>query len=609
MRKSQPSTGVRPLRAGLVVAATAVTAVAGLAAPAYATDVAVTITPAQAITGTVVTFAGTNVLSGITAPGGRFVLSTATCPTAYNGANGGTAAVTLVKTDANGGTVVVPALAAGAYKLCLYADATSGAIAGHSSSSLTTVASGTIPSPGSNAGGAQTFTSTGAFTSVTGTIGVTFTKDATSCPDKYTPTSTTATVISGTAVKAGSNAATVTVPNTLVVGTNYLTCLYNGSTAASSTLLARATANYSVMPPITISPKNGPAGGGYSMTVAAATANSITSSTPGVTYTTGNCTALYTDGGGSADPWAGVVTKISNSKVAVAVPAGVTTTDPTATYNVCLYNGVSGSSALLGAPGVLTIAPALAYGTMTVSVNGATGGSLPGSGPAQGGTLVAFKGITGLPSQAAVVAGATLSATLGTSPITGLEVTATDEITGYTTPHAAGNEKLTVTTSAGSVTTTGNAFTFSYGVTSTPSTAAGTATTVTLDILGSGFGSLTYAAGAEADATHTPGGAPGVGVYLVNNGWYAAAEGADKVWTTGLITQCTGVTKISDTELICTLDLTKSFDGTYHYVPGTVPDGVYDVAVVNDASLTTTLAVDTNISRVSSGSVFTVASY
>jgi len=614
MRKSQPSTGARPWRAGLVVAAAAATAVAGLAAPAYAADVAVTVTPTQVVTGSVITFTGTNVLSGITAPGGRFVASTGTCPATYDGTSGGTAASTLTKTDANGGTITVPSgLTAAAYKICLYANATTGAIAGHSSSTVTVVNSGTFASPGPTGGGTQTFTGTGLFTSVTGTIGVTFTAAATSCPDKYTPTSTSATVITGTAARSGNNTATVTVPSTLVAGTNYQVCLYNGTTSGSSALLARATTTYTVAAPIVISPRNGPAGGGYSITVAAATANSLTSSGPGVTFTTGSCTSTYTDGGGSADPWAGVVTKISNSKVAVAVPAGVTTTDPTATYSVCLYNGTSGTSPLLGAPAILTIAPALSFGTVLVSVNGATAGALPGSGPAQGNTLVAFSGITGLPTQAAVDAGATLSASLGGSPITDLEVTDTDEITGYTSAHAAGNAKLTVTTAAGSVQTTADAFTFSYGITTQPSTAPSTATAVTLDILGSGFGSLTYSSSAEATGSTTPGGGAGVGVYLVTNGWYAAATGTGsngvKVWVTGLITQCTGVTKISDNEMICTLNLTKSFDGSFHYNTGAVPDGVYNVAVVNDASLTTTLQVDVNVSRISSGSVFTVANY
>jgi len=601
MRKSQSTSGIRPLRAGIAVAATAAAAVVGLAAPAYAADIAVTLTPTQAPTagGQVVTFTGSTVLTSIATgvAGARWVASTATCGGTYD-IGGGTTGGVATKTDANSGTVVTPALAAGSYKLCLYATNTTGAIAGHSTTFVTVVPSGTVPSPGPTAGGDFTLTATSAFTTATGTLGVTYTAAATTCPDKYTPA---APAIIGTAVRAGNNTATVTAPNTLLVNTSYQVCVYGGTVATTSSLLARGTGAMTVKPAVTISPKNGPSGGNYTMTLSTPTAV-ITNSTPVALITLTSCPVGYVVGSG-VDPWAGGVTKISNSKVAVSVPAGVATTDPTAAYNVCLYNGAAG--ALLGAPGILTVAPALSFGTISVSVNGA-GANPTGGGPAQGGTAVTITGITGLPTQGSIDAGATLTARLGNSPITGLTVTAPTAISGTTSPHAAGDETLTVTTAAGSATTPGTVFTFSYGITSAPNTAA-TDASVTVDVLGSGFDSLTFSSTAEADASDPP--ANGVGVFLVSNEWYALADSTNSIIAAGLVAQCVNVTKISDVELICTLNLADSLDSAGLLLAGTeVPQGAYNVAVVNDSDAAT-LTVDANISRISSASVFTVADY
>ncbi|HET6483528.1 MAG TPA: IPT/TIG domain-containing protein [Actinoplanes sp.] len=602
MRKSQSTSGIRPLRAGIAVAATAAAAVVGLAAPAYAADVAVTTTPTQASTagGQVITFSGTNVLNLIAdaTAGARWILSTATCGAAYDTANNGTAGGTATKSDASSGTVVLPALALGTYKLCLYATAApGGAIAGHSTTTVSVVPFAPVPGTGPITGGDFTLTSTGAFTTATGTLGVTYTAAATTCPDKYTPTAPSTTILTGTAVKSGNNAATVTVPNTLLAGVNYQVCVYGGTVAASSSLLVRSTGAMTVKPAISISPRNGPAATAYTLTASTATPV-ITNASPVAHITSGFCPATY-NGSSVVDPFVGVVTKISNSKVAVAVPTGVTTANPTAAFNVCVYNGTG--NALVGAPATLTVAPALSFSGVTVSVNGGTAAGT-GDGPAQGGSLVTITGISGLPTQDSVNAGATLTARFGNSPLTGLTVSGST-ITGTTSPHAAGAETLTVTTAAGSA-TSASIFTFSYGITTAPNTAL-YESVVTLDILGSGF-DLLGSASAKATNAAVPG--AGVGVFLVNNSWYGTAEGNDIV-AAGLVAQCANVIKISDVELICTLDLGESLDASgFLDVGNSVARGVYNVALVNDAS-TSTVTVDSNVSRISSSSVFTVADY
>jgi hypothetical protein len=613
MRKSQSTTGFRPLRAGIAVAATAAAVVAGTSTPAFAADVAVTVTPAQVPSagGTVLTVSGTNVFNGITAPGARFVAGTAACGTAYTTTPVvGTASGTVTKTGTDAGTVVVPSgLTPGSYKLCLFADTSSGAIAGHSSTNITVVPSVSINAPGPSAGNnVVPFTSTGTFTTATTGVGVTFTPTATPatavCADRYTTTATGTTIVTGAAARSGTdanNTVNITMPSTLTQGTQYVVCLYNGTVAGTSALLARATNTYSVLPQATLNPKNGASGTTYTITLSTPTPL-ITASAPAVTFTTTACPTTYATGS-SAQPFAsGTVTKISNSKLAVVVPATVTATVPTA-FNACLYADNT-SGALLAAAPTLTVAPGAGFTTVVISSNGQT----VTGGPAQGGSVLTFTGLSGLPTPTEVANGATLSASFGKSPLTDVTPISANSFSGTTTAHAAGADKLTVTTAAGSATTPATVYSFSYGITVTPNTAA--SGTPKLDILGSGF--LNANISTPATASIAPTSTAGLGVFLVTNAWYPATT---TILKTGLISQCTNIVIISDTELLCDLLLTNSIDpanSTQAYglaaTPAAVPIGVYNIVVVNDVT-DTSLTADVDYSRISSGSTFTVAPY
>src|SRR3954451_13024695 len=145
MRKSQERSGIRPIRAGLAVAATAAAVVAGFAAPAYAVPTTTTIAgPPQIPTqgGGILYVTGTGAFDE--AVYGRLIPSaTASCP--GNGSAGApsatnvevTAANISVAVDGNSATVTTPALSAGAWRLCTY-DSDNAASSGESTSTTVT---------------------------------------------------------------------------------------------------------------------------------------------------------------------------------------------------------------------------------------------------------------------------------------------------------------------------------------------------------------------------------------------------------------------------------------------------------------------------------------
>ena len=592
MRKSEPRTGRRSLRAGIAVAATAAAVMAGTTLPAWAAVNGTLSTNTGPVGGgTSVTLSTTAGFAGMTTAKARFAAS---CPTTF-GTTSPTnldATVTLAG-NTNDATATVPSLAAGTYKMCVYASATSvagtTALTAGSTDSLVLAGSTTpltmAPAAGPVTGTTTTATGIGPYLASATTPAVTF--RITTCPVAYTATG--ATVVTSTKPSNGANAVvSITVPGTLTSGTTYKVCVYAG-TSGSSALLGNST--YSVLPSATVSPTAGNSGGNNTITISVPT-NTVTGGSPAATFTTGSCPSTYSVGS-SAEPYAsGTVIKISSAKVAVPVPSDVTVLNSAATtmWNVCLYASAAGN--LLAVPPVYTVAPTLDLSTPTLDITG---------GPAQGGTLVTVSGLTGIPQ----AAGALLTASLGTSDITGITVVDGTSFSGYTTSHGAGPVPLNVTTAAGTQTSPGNVFTYSYGITSTPSQAA-PASTPTMDVMGAGFSAL-----ASNFTDYPTGTATKSHVLLVDNVWYDARPGGVTGGTTTAlgatfpVTQCKGVTVISDNELICTLDLANTLSTTGTVLAADVPVGVYQIAVVNDASTLTS----TNFSIISSGSTFTVSTY
>ncbi|MEU4557984.1 IPT/TIG domain-containing protein [Actinoplanes sp. NPDC023936] len=601
MRKSQPRTGFRPLRAGTVVAAAAVAVVAGTAAPAFGVtgEMSVDTAPIGGGTTTVVTAVGAFTTLNNEAKA-RFVASTANCGTTFGTSTTGIGTVAIDNDDT--ATVTIPALAAGSYKGCIYASATTvggtTALTVNTTDLLVVSAASTTPTLSQTAGpvaggNAITATGVGPYLASATTPAATFKlNSAGACNATYLTTGVTTATI--TKVAADANAgiaantvASITVPSGLTASSAYKICIYAGN-ASNSALLATAT--YTPLPPATLSPTAGNSGGTNTITLTTASAI-IEGDAPGAIFTLENCPATYTTG--NADYLNVVtITKISNSKVALLVPATVEVEDDvaTSTYNTCLYSNKT-TGPLLAAPASYTVAPALDLGTAVAS---------PAGGPAQGGTSVLFTGLEGIPE----ADDALLTATLGGKAMTDIRVIDDTSFRATTPASAAGPAALSVTTSAGTQNKAA-IFTYSYGITTAPNAAVAN-TTPTLDIMGAGFNDLVVTNTNDYDDASSR-------VFLVTTDWFASASGGTNgAWATvDPVTACTGIVVISDVELICTLALNNLLDATtkdFTAATDEVADGTYSLVVVEDASDTSTL-VDVDFSRISSGSTFTVADY
>jgi len=610
MRKSQARTGHRPLKVVAAAAFATAAVLASTAVPAYAATFTLSTSQVAVAGGTVLylsggTFLNTNYI--------RFALSSNSCPTLYTTSQTGAVdggAVTAV----GGGTtayVTTPALPAGTYKPCLYVDSTTGGA--HADTTAATVTAVNVaalaPTTGVSADKVTLTAGSGIFTLTT--YSTEFVSGVTACPSTYTTASSTAIV--GVTAKTSTTVLTVTVPSTLVVGTPYYICSYVGASAGSSALAARSNVTFAsfatTLPPLTVAPSGGSSGVATTVTVSVPTTSAVFTGTPDVLVTRNSCPLVRpADAALGAttlvEPYEPTVTKISNSKLAVTMPTTVIVggMDVTTAWNICTYASTSTSAVLLSAPAVYYVAPVLDVSGAQYAVgSGSAAGT--GSGPAQGGSQITVSSLTGIPT----ATGAILSATLGGSPINITAVNSSTSFTGTTSAHAAGAVKLAVTTSAGTKTTTTSPYTYTYGITVSPNTAA-TNTSPVLDITGAGFGSLSF-----GTVTDTVALAAGTSyVLLTNNTWnaqdFTSALDAQAVKA---VSFCNGVLPISDTEIICTLDLTQSIASVATNAPTfqatDVPAGTYTMTVVNSGE--DLLDTDYNYSIVSSGSTFTVAPY
>ncbi|MFF5079103.1 hypothetical protein ACFY36_18765 [Actinoplanes sp. NPDC000266] len=594
MRKSQARTGSRRMRAGLAAALTTVAVVGGAGTAAFAADEAVTLAQTTVPSGgaATVTLNGTGVFTGNFYA--RWVFSTATCALTYPAVSTSSTAPVVdggqitAANDTNSATLTTPALtAAKEWKVCLYVSnaANSSAIAGHSTNTAYSVPYAALSQAAGPTAGGNTITLTGTgFLPSTGTVATTF--NTATCPNKYTATGTTN--IAATSTRTAAGTATITVPNTIAARTPYNVCVYNGTTVGTSVLMGKSTGTYTGLATGTLSPTAGNSGGTNTITLSAPT-NTISGTDPAATFTTGTCPNEYGIGSG-AEPFASpLVTKISSAKVAIEVPTGVTVAQDAATtpYKVCLY--ASNAGTLITIPPTYTVAPTLEVSAAAIA-DGITGG------PAQGGTRITITGLQGIPQ----APGALLTAALGNAQLTDIEVIDDTSFSGTTSARGAGAVGLTVTTAAGTDASTGNIFTYSYGITITPNVAAPGATP-TIDVMGAGFLAL------ASNFSNYPGGTTANSrVLLVNNAWYAARPAETTVLATAApTTQCKNVTVISDNELICQLDLANTLTVGGTVSAGNVPQGAYQLVVAN---VGTGLAAG-NYSIISSGSTFTVATF
>ncbi|GGM97740.1 hypothetical protein FHR83_000247 [Actinoplanes campanulatus] len=633
MRKSTARRpGHRPLKAGGAAAAAAVLVLAGTATPASA---AITLSTSQVAIagGTVLYLTGGTALADTMAV--RFVPQTETnCPAAYDTAvtgavNGGLIDATSVTTA----HLTTPALPAGTYKTCIYASATTGAlVATETTANLVTAVNIAALSP-TTGQATEKITLTGSSAIFTGTSYTTQFVAGTECPALYTAplagtriNATSTVKVAATTSVPVNTAVTVTVPGTatvatLTAGTPYHVCSYGGTTAGTTPLAARSNVTFAsfdkTLPAVTVVPTGGSSGEATNLTLTAPTTTSpFAAGVPSVLATRNSCplTRPADAALGAAtglEPFEATVLKITNSKVAVTLPDDdviVGGKDVTTPWNLCAYASDDPAAAMATAPAVFTVAAVLDLSGAQFAVEGGAA-TATGSGPAQGGQTLTVSGLSGIPT----AAGATLTASLGGSPITNITVVDATSFTGTTTAHAPGPAHLSVTTSSGTKTTTGTPpYTFTYGINLTPNTAP-TGTSPVLDITGAGFGGLTF-------------GDVATGVALVDDESYVLLT--DNAWNDAVLTSarpaivqtganpvsyCNGVLPISDAEIICTLNLEDSITGaTADHTPtigtGTeVLDGTYTVTVVNDGQSVDSALV--NFSAVSSSSTFTVASF
>jgi hypothetical protein len=313
-------------------------------------------------------------------------------------------------------------------------------------------------------------------------------------------------------------------------------------------------------------------------------------------------------------PVTATVLRINSSRIAVTVPSGLAlpTGFTTAKFLMCVYDTNSTTASNLLATANYSIAAKPTITNIT-----------PTAGPALGGYTISVSG-TGFTSGT--------TATLGNVPISDATVNSTGTLLTGTAPArpAGSNISLVITTLGGTVSshdpnqdgvyTDATDFTLYNGLVVTPNTAP-SGTTPNLDVQGVGFSGMTL-----SDTTASPLGVAGstgtvntdfaadsvtttAHIVLVSkSSGYAAAAGASG---TRPVTLCMNPLVLSDTELLCTLDLTESLDPTLADTTGSnvdVPNGAYNLQIIQTgaAAATSTQYAATTIT---SGSTFTVSPY
>jgi hypothetical protein len=269
-----------------------------------------------------------------------------------------------------------------------------------------------------------------------------------------------------------------------------------------------------------------------------------------------------------------------------------------AKWNVCVYDSDSTTSSTLLASSLYTL---VLRPTITSIV--------PASSPAGGGQSITVNG-TGFTQVPIPITGS-----IGGAALTNIKVaTNGNSFTATTGPRAAGTGlAVSVKTPGGTVSSLdpdnnglaqdGNPATndapipFSYGngIRITPNTAA-VDELVTVDVYGAGFSLVSFDTFGSPTSTLAH-------VFLVNDGYVAASNRG--------VAECVVEVVVSDTELVCTLDLSAyqlSPADSSMVVPNVpIADGAYILTVVTDGA--TNAASNGNPSIISSGAAFVVAPY
>ncbi|MBM2621593.1 IPT/TIG domain-containing protein [Actinoplanes sp. LDG1-06] len=259
-------------------------------------------------------------------------------------------------------------------------------------------------------------------------------------------------------------------------------------------------------------------------------------------------------------------------------------------WSVCVYDSDN-----------VTTSTLLATATYTLAIKPTITSILPASSPAGGGQTITVNG-TGFAATSVAT-----TATAGGVALTNVKVAANgNSFTATTGPRAAGDGLPVVVNAPGGTVSSldpdNNSqtndppipFSYTNGISITPNQAAA-GTQVTIDVIGAGFSSLTFDAGAAPIGS-------GAHVFLVKDAYVANSNRG--------VAECTGVSVIRDTELICTLDLAADQlnPANSATMPGVaIAEGAYVLTVVADGG--TGAGGSANPTIVSSGATFTVGPY
>ncbi|WP_433791309.1 IPT/TIG domain-containing protein [Actinoplanes sp. CA-252034] len=376
-------------------------------------------------------------------------------------------------------------------------------------------------------------TSTNVFSGVA-TIGGQFLTDP--CPTTY---GTPAAGVATTVTKSGDAAASVVVPasvtSTTAVPTKYNLCFYNGA-ASSSAFVSGSVYSASQL---ALSQTVGPYGGGNNIDVTSPEPFLAGIDAPGVLFTAAACPAEYDDDTAEVPAAADRIRKVTNNRLAVTVPVGAA--DPGVTiapWNLCVYQNSTDDG---GAPGVVSALVA-SYPYKVTTVQTALGIS-PKAGSSLGGSMITVTG-TAFPTEPG-----SITATLGGVPLTEITPISSTAFTARTPQRAPANNVALVTTTAGGSHTLLNAFSYTSAVVANPKTAPNTRA-IDVIVNGVGFESASW--------SNTVG--TGAHIFLVKGSYSSAAVNGAAYRANPAIADCGKVLVLSDSELVCRLDLTKRLD-------------------------------------------------
>ncbi|GAA2895139.1 hypothetical protein Acy02nite_39650 [Actinoplanes cyaneus] len=552
--------------AALLAAPTAAFAAVTVSPPVVAVGGRVTITDTDGVTFVTGSTTAANRVMILTAPGTTTPVCAATIPVASTTILTATVAessnVTKTVTfDMPIGATAGTSGQAKRYVACVY-DTVGGTTARHGAQNGYSVNVGTVPTlnPALGlTGGGNTVgvtASTSIFSGVT-TVGGQFATGE--CPATY---GTPAAGLSTTVTKTGDAAASVTVPSgvtsTASTPTPYNLCFYNGA-AATSLLISGALYSASQL---SLSQTIGSWQGGTSLDITSPNPFLAGVDAPGVLFTSAaSCPTDYDyDTGTYKYPAADKVRKVSNNRLAIATPTLFYADQPTMTaaataagsssvpWNMCVYNGTVDN-------GDATSSDLVASNPYRVTTIQTATGISPKAGPALGGSLITVTG-TNFPTEPGAI-----TASLGGSPLTDITPISSTAFTARTPMHApTNNAALTVTTAAGSYTMPTQGFAYTSALVTNPKTAPNTRA-VDVVVNGVGFESATWG------ATLTT----GAHIFLGKGPYSNAAVGGGTARANPPVADCGKVLVLSDTELVCKLDLTKRLNAAGDAVLASAP--------------------------------------